>query len=79
MAEDTVEQQAVVSRVMNTPATGKAYGFCIILATFCCSKEILKGVEINKPAQYRTFKRCQCSCVSIRSAKRRRRNFVIAS
>jgi hypothetical protein len=72
------KEQAVVFRVTNTLATRKAYGFCITLETVSCSREILKGMEINKSAQYRTFKRCHFSCVNIRRAKRRR-NFVIAS
>jgi hypothetical protein len=58
VVQDTIDQQAVVFRVMNTPVTGKVYGFCITLATISCSREILHGVEINKSAQYRLFKTC---------------------
>jgi len=78
VAQDGVEKQAVVFRVTNNPATRKTYGFCTALETVSCSREILKGVEINKRPQYRTFKSCQFSSVNIRRAKRRR-NFVVVS
>jgi len=77
VTQDRVEKQAVVFRVTNTPDTRKAYGFCIALETVCCSREILKGVEINKHPQYRTFKSCQFSSVNIRRAKRRR-NLIVS-
>jgi hypothetical protein len=73
-----VKQQAVVFRVRNTPPTRTVYGFCITVKTVICSREILKRVEINKPAQYHSFKRCQFSFVNIRNAKIKR-NFVIVS